>query len=115
MDRREGPTVSFEEFERINEISMPYEYVVCPTCDGEGTHVNPSIDYNGITQDEMYDLGEEFAEAYFNGCYDVPCNECNGIRVVKIPVFNNNSDIEDAWNNYVDNVHIYRHEIAMGY
>jgi hypothetical protein len=40
------------------------------------------MDGNGITQSEMYELGEEFQENYFSGKYDIPCQECKGNRVV---------------------------------
>jgi hypothetical protein len=65
------------------EIPMTYE--VCPTCQGKGTHVNPSIDSQGLTQDD-FDEDPDFEENYFGGQYDVRCYECKGARVV--PVIN---------------------------
>ena len=29
------------------EVALPTRFVVCPTCRGTGTHVNPSIDCGG--------------------------------------------------------------------
>jgi predicted methyltransferase len=58
------------------------KYQVCPNCEGEGTTVNPDIDGNGITQDEMLELGPDFKEDYMSGVYDVPCRCCKGKRVV---------------------------------
>ena len=57
---------------------------VCPTCEGYGTHVNPSIDAHGIGREE-FDEDPDFEEAYFAGAYDVTCGKCNGQRVVANP------------------------------
>lgn len=64
---------------------VPMTYTVCPTCNGKGTHVNPSIDYNGLTRED-FDEDPDFEEGYFNGAYDVACYQCKGKRVV--PVIN---------------------------
>ena len=61
----------------IGEVA--FEFEVCPTCQGTGTHVNPNIDRQGLSPSEM-DPG--FREQYFSGAYDQPCNECGGRRVV---------------------------------
>lgn len=68
-----------EEGEEI-EKSFPAKYKVCGTCDGKGKHVNPSIDSHGLSRED-FDNDPDFAEDYFSGCYDVPCNECHGNRV----------------------------------
>jgi hypothetical protein len=60
-------------------------FVVCPTCDGRGVHVNPSIDAHGISADEFAE-DPDFAEAYHKGVYDVSCYECNGASVIPVPV-----------------------------
>ena len=57
------------------------QFAVCPTCDGNGTHVNPSIDSEGISAEQFYE-DPDFEEAYFSGAYDVACAECGGQRVV---------------------------------
>jgi len=57
------------------------QFAVCPTCDGNGTHVNPSIDSEGISAEQFYE-DPDFEEAYFSGDYDVACVECGGQRVV---------------------------------
>lgn len=61
-------------------------YIVCPTCDGAGSHVNPSIDSEGLTAADFEEAGPEFFEDYRSGTYDVPCYECGGKRVVPWPV-----------------------------
>lgn len=57
------------------------KFAVCPTCEGAGKHVNPSIDAHGIGADE-FNEDPDFADAYFSGAYDVACVECKGLRVV---------------------------------
>ena len=77
-DRREW-VIPFKGDTRNREME------VCPTCEGRGTHVNPSIDSNGITGEEMDELGDEFREDYLTGHFDVRCVECNGANVVPVP------------------------------
>ncbi|HIN76880.1 MAG TPA: hypothetical protein EYM96_11935 [Rhodospirillales bacterium] len=76
--------VSIED-EDGNEIveDMPVKYEVCDTCNGSGSHVNPSIDCNGLTSDDFHD-DPDFAEEYFAGRHDVTCYGCGGKRVVPI-------------------------------
>jgi hypothetical protein len=62
-------------------LEFPVVYEVCPLCEGNGTHVNPSIDSHGISSCEFAE-DPEFEEGYFRGAYDVACYECGGIRVV---------------------------------
>jgi hypothetical protein len=63
-------------------VEFPAKMVVCSTCEGMGSTVNPSIDGNGITQSEMEELGDDFREDYLAGVYDVTCRTCQGLRVV---------------------------------
>lgn len=65
------------------QVDVPISFEVCPTCDGSGTHVNPSIDSNGLTAEDFAE-DQDFAEEYMGGCYDVPCYECQGERVVPV-------------------------------
>jgi hypothetical protein len=67
-----------------DEIALPAKHEVCPRCEGHGSHVNPAIDGNGITESEMYEAGEDFREDYMAGVYDVRCEECKGNRVVAV-------------------------------
>lgn len=71
------------------EYEIPFKFEVCGTCEGKGTHVNPSIDSHGITQDEWYEWDDEEREGYFSGMYDVECYECGGDRVVPVPNYDN--------------------------
>jgi hypothetical protein len=63
------------------EYSLPLKWEVCPTCNGDGRHVNPSIDAHGLSRED-FDADPTFKEDYFNGFYDVTCYECKGKRVV---------------------------------
>ncbi len=66
-------------------ISVGCKFEVCQTCEGRGSHVNPSIDDNGITQSEWAEWDEDERETYRSGGYDVTCYECGGQRVVEVP------------------------------
>jgi hypothetical protein len=57
-------------------------WIVCPVCNGEGTTVNPNIDYNGLTHED-FDEDPDFKEDYMSGVYDITCAGCSGKRVVK--------------------------------
>jgi len=65
--------------------SVEVAFAVCPTCDGRGQYVNPGIDSNGLSREDMDELGEEFMEDYFSGGYDIMCATCKGQRVVPVP------------------------------
>ena len=62
-------------------ISLPAVRIVCPLCDGRGTHVNPAIDGHGLSHED-FAADPDFAESYFAGVYDVRCEYCHGARVV---------------------------------
>lgn len=77
-------------------------FEVCPTCEGHGTHVNPSIDAGGISR-EFFEDDPDFAEAYTSGGYDVTCSGCDGLRVVhKRPICNH--PLWAAWTAWLDEV-----------
>jgi hypothetical protein len=65
-------------------VEVPCVFVVCSTCDGKGSHVNPSVDSHGISSEEFAE-DPDFREEYLAGRYDVPCYECQGLRVVPAP------------------------------
>lgn len=76
------PTITVwddEDNELIIELAWRYE--VCPTCEGRGTHVNPSIDSGGLTRED-FDADPDFHDSYMSGMYDVTCYQCGGKRVV---------------------------------
>lgn len=65
----------------VEEVKLPTVKAVCPGCRGTGSHVNPSIDGNGLTRED-FDNDPDFAEGYMRGDYDVTCQECDGANVV---------------------------------
>lgn len=65
------------------ETELPAKFEVCDTCRGKGSHVNPSIDGNGLTAEDFAE-DPDFREDYFSGVYDVTCHECKGLRVVPV-------------------------------
>jgi hypothetical protein len=67
------------------ELELPARFELCPRCQGTGSHVDPSIDGNGITASEMAELGDDFREDYMDGVYDVQCEACKGERVIPVP------------------------------
>jgi len=78
-----------EECEEEVSIDVPFRYEVCGTCNGKGTHVNPSIDasgYGSYDDDCDYYEDEDGGDPYTAGHYDVTCYECKGEKVV--PVIN---------------------------
>jgi hypothetical protein len=73
-----------EEGEIFESVWVPAIYAVCGPCGGRGSYINPAIDSNGITGEEMDELGEEFREGYMRGTYDVTCDACDGKRVALV-------------------------------
>lgn len=63
------------------ETSFRIKFVACDHCHGTGSHCDPAIDGNGLTRED-FEEDPSFAESYFEGMYDVQCDECNGERVV---------------------------------
>ena len=102
-------------------ISVFCRFEVCPTCEGKGSHVNPSIDSHGITGEEWdRDWSYEDRENYMTGFYDVDCYECHGKRVVPVPDENHNRsgllrDISKLQEAKVSLAHERIREIEMGY
>lgn len=88
------------------EFNVPIIFEVCPTCDGRGTHVNPSIDAHGLTADDFYE-DPDFAEEYFRGHYDVSCYECGGRNVVP------EIDEEHCDKEVLKKVRDHQHDLAM--
>jgi hypothetical protein len=81
VDESGSPILSEEELNSDEiVVDLPFKYVTCGLCDGKGKHVNPSIDYCGITQED-FDDDPGFKEDYFSGVYDVTCYRCHGKRV----------------------------------
>ena len=64
-------------------LAIPAKFELCPRCRGVGSHVNPAVDGQGISQED-FDQDPDFQEAYFRGDYDVACHRCQGEKVIKV-------------------------------
>lgn len=65
------------------EAELPIKFDVCGRCMGKGSHTNPNI--GAITSEEWEsDWDYEERERYVSGVYDVPCEECDGRRVMSV-------------------------------
>jgi DnaJ-class molecular chaperone len=64
------------------EATLPGKMIVCPCCNGQGTIVNPAIDYDGLSDEDCQD--KEFMDNYMSGTYDITCTECQGRNVVAV-------------------------------
>jgi hypothetical protein len=93
---------SFDESTMTAEITIgeethtvPVTFGVCPTCEGKGSHVNPSIDCDGLTQRD-FEESPCLHDAYKRGDYDVACYGCGGKRVVPV-AGEMDSDLKKKW------------------
>lgn len=91
-DRLEGLTAYMKDYTQGEDedgepilIRIPVELIVCTSCDGKGSYVNPNIDRNGIDPDD-FDLDPEFFEEYRGGVFDIQCAHCYGLRVIPVPI-----------------------------
>lgn len=76
-DHRNQPAPSQTVIIDEVEIELATKWQVCSVCDGDGKHVNPSIDCNGLTEEDFCE-DYDFREAYMDGVYDVTCSRCGG-------------------------------------
>lgn len=123
MDRREINQKWYENFNEKSmlftveidgeELEIPAKYEVCGTCNGKGSHVNPSIDSNGLSRED-FDEDPDFAEGYFSGMYDVSCNECHGARVSPEPDYDRmNEETGKLVEQFIIDHFNYQYEMAM--
>lgn len=84
--RTQGPAEApmlriYDDDDDYEEVALPMKWGVCDVCNGEGKHVNPSIDCGGLSLTHQDD--PDFLEDYLGGSFDIPCNQCSGKRVVQ--------------------------------
>lgn len=64
------------------EVRVPFKFEICPECNGSAsTSRHIECDGGGFTASEFAeacDGDEDFADDYFAGRYDRPCDECRG-------------------------------------
>lgn len=58
-------------------VSVPLAWTKCLRCDGTGSHVNPSIDGNGLSTRD-FEEDPDFCSDYKSGVFDVSCYDCDG-------------------------------------
>lgn len=93
-------------------VNLPRTRVVCPVCDGEGKHVNPAIDRNGISAEDFAN-DPDFEEEYRSGVYDVRCDTCDGRNVIdRVNWDEADPYVRLAWEEWVWEWANYRAEIA---
>jgi hypothetical protein len=68
----------------LNDYLKPVRFTfgVCPRCNGRGGYVDPQIDGNGLSNEDLADA--DFRSDYFAGAYDVICDTCEGANVVPV-------------------------------
>jgi hypothetical protein len=98
MDYRDNSHVEallWDTFQTENPYTKTV-MIVCPVCEGEGAYVDPDVDRNGLTASDFDYYGDDFAESYFGGHYDVKCGRCKGDNVVPYPVDEDRAAIWEA-------------------
>lgn len=64
----------------VTSARITYEWVICETCEGEGSN---SRHLGVIDPDTWNDWQDDERESYLNGRYDRACVPCNGSGKVK--------------------------------
>ena len=67
-----------------SEIKLPFKWVICSTCRGEG---KSSAYMGAFTQDDLDRELPEFLGEYMAGQYDRPCDDCDGTGKVAVADF----------------------------
>lgn len=76
------------DVEETHKVAAKWE--ICPVCEGCGTDRGASVesDGGGLTGSEWEEACrdcEDFAENYFGGVYDKPCQPCKGLGRILVP------------------------------
>ncbi len=61
--------------------NYPTKRTICPRCDGYGHHGNPVFDGSSMS---IFEGEPELADDYFTGRLDVPCETCQGGKIVSV-------------------------------
>lgn len=95
------------------DVEFPFVWSVCDLCEGRGKYVNPSIDYNGLSDDDFRD-DPSFADDYFNGVYDVTCGRCQGRTTIpEVNVKSLNEEQKKLWEIYLKSLEDEAHYRAI--
>lgn len=63
-------------------IYVSAQYVVCPCCNGNGTHFRKDLDESALIESMELDGDYEGLEFHSKGAFNQLCMSCNGKRVV---------------------------------
>jgi hypothetical protein len=77
--------VEHPDHDGSDHIWVPGQMIVCPTCQGTGSHVRHDLDDSALVDSMREDGDEEGLRAYFRGAFDERCTECDGENVVLAP------------------------------
>ncbi len=94
LDRKQMKATIIDE-DGDEGVAVGVKFEVCGTCLGRGSYVNPDIDRDGISGEEMGDLGDQWQRDYTSGVYDIECRECEGEKVVPVPDCHTPKDVLD--------------------
>jgi DnaJ-class molecular chaperone len=84
--RLEHPALKYcEEHDGSDFILVDGKMVVCPTCQGTGSHVRHDLDDSAMVDSMREDCDYEGLEAYFGGAFDERCTHCGGENVILVP------------------------------
>jgi hypothetical protein len=101
-----------------NEIEdfLPARWEICDRCHGTGGR-DPDAFSNGFSMEELHE-DPDFAEAYFQGFYDVPC-DCQHGKVMVVDEDRCPKDLLEKYYHKLDWEYNYKKErekeIRMGY
>lgn len=71
-----------------HEVKFPARWIICEACDGNATttrHIE--CDGGGFTASEWAEAcgdDPDFADDYFSGRYDRPCDDCRGLGRIQV-------------------------------
>lgn len=80
-------TLVVGEREDGTEIEVPAVWEICDTCRGDGSHSRRVEPDGGFTSSEWAEAcadDDEFADRYFSGGYDSPCEDCDSAGKVQV-------------------------------
>jgi len=85
-------------------VRFPAKWGICDNCRGNGSHVNRSIDGNGLSADDFAE-DPDFREDYMSGIYDVCCEECYGSgKVLVVDEGRLNTEQQNLYHKYLDHL-----------
>lgn len=92
-----------------SEIELPWRWEICGRCHGNGSHVNPAVD--GWSRDSEW-ADDDFIEGYFEGRYDVRCEEGCDHGKIRVPDESRMTPaLIEAWHRQLREEWEYRQEV----